>query len=352
MSSAPQKAMIRVQNIYYMLAYAYRSLNSSAARQYGCESFEHILDLFGTVLANGLAKRVKQGLARDYVSSEQVLSCPRGRICLSDTLKLQEAQKKAVCCSVDEYVENTYANQVLKSVSLFLLKSPEIRPETRSKLKKALLCFQGVDVINLRHVRWSSITYNRNNTSYRLLLNLCRLIVDGMLVTEEHGKTKLQGFVGDQTMNELYEAFVREYYRKNYPWIRVTRSQIPWNIESGSDTGLLPVMRSDVMLEYEGRTLIIDAKYYSSSLNERFSTLKLHSENLYQIYTYVKNKDVRSDKSVSGLLLYARTDGLNPDEEYIMDGSHIIAKSLNLDCDFSIVQSQLGGIVTKWLEKS
>jgi 5-methylcytosine-specific restriction enzyme subunit McrC len=105
-------------------------------------------------------------------------------------------------------------------------------------------------------------------------------------------------------------------------------------------------------IEYRGKTLIIDAKYYSSSLqtNTQYGNQTIHSHNLYQIYTYVKNKDRLSNKSVSGMLLYANTEGQNPDVEYMMDGNKISVKTLDLNCPFASVSKQLNGLADDWLQ--
>jgi hypothetical protein len=39
-----------------------------------------------------------------------------------------------------------------------------------------------------------------------------------------------------------------------------------------------------------GATLIIDAKFYSHTTQMQYNIHTLHSNNLYQIFTYVKNK--------------------------------------------------------------
>ena len=54
---------------------------------------------------------------------------------------------------------------------------------------------------------------------------------------------------------------------------------------------MLPVMQSDIMLQRDDRVLIIDAKYYEHSMQVQFNKHTLHSANLYQIFTYVKNKE-------------------------------------------------------------
>ncbi len=51
-------------------------------------------------------------------------------------------------------------------------------------------------------------------------------------------------------------------------------------------------MQTDIMLSHAGRTLIIDAKYYEHSLQQLYDSYSVHSGNLYQIFTYVKNKEV------------------------------------------------------------
>lgn len=45
---------------------------------------------------------------------------------------------------------------------------------------------------------------------------------------------------------------------------------------------------------------------------------------MYQIFTYVKNKDITNSCNVSGVLLYVKTDEeIEPDIEYMMSGNCI-----------------------------
>ena len=116
---------------------------------------------------------------------------------------------------------------------------------------------------------------------------------------------------------------------------------------------MLPVMQTDIMLTYGERTLIIDAKYYAHATQRHFDQHTIHSANLYQIFTYVKNKEAKlADRphEVSGMLLYARTDEeVYPEHEYRMSGNRIEVRTLNLDETFSLMKSQLDGIAEKYL---
>ena len=78
---------------------------------------------------------------------------------------------------------------------------------------------------------------------------------------------------------------------------------------------------------------------------------KIHSDNLYQIFTYVKNKEAEfGDKphTVSSMLLYAKTDEeIQPDHSYRMSGNKISVRTLDLNRDFSEIKAQLNAIVAE-----
>lgn len=112
---------------------------------------------------------------------------------------------------------------------------------------------------------------------------------------------------------------------------------------------MLPIMQSDIMLSKYDTVLIIDAKYYSHTTQMQYDMHTLHSGNLYQIFTYVKNKDTEfgdQPHKVFGILLYAATDeAIQPDNTYQMSGNKISVKTLDLNRDFSEIAAQLNAIV-------
>lgn len=124
--------------------------------------------------------------------------------------------------------------------------------------------------------------------------------------------------------------------------------QIPWQLDDGYDV-LLPAMQTDITLIYGNQTLIIDAKYYERTLQSNFDVQTIHSGNMYQIFTYVKNKEVQlagTGHKVSGMLLYAKTDeDLVPDNVYQMSGNQISVKTLDLNQEFPKIAEQLNRIV-------
>jgi len=47
-----------------------------------------------------------------------------------------------------------------------------------------LTYFSNVQEIDCRTIEWNRLQYNRNNASYRLLINICYLVVKGMLLAD------------------------------------------------------------------------------------------------------------------------------------------------------------------------
>jgi len=101
---------------------------------------------------------------------------------------------------------------VIKTTITLLIKQGNVKIENKSVLKKDLLFFYSVDYIEPSAIKWDRIRYQRNNQSYRMLLNICRLVIDGLLLSTEQGMIKMATFLDDQRMSHLYEKFILEYF--------------------------------------------------------------------------------------------------------------------------------------------
>ena len=338
--------MIPIQNIYYMMLYAFQVLNEQGYKNIATEQFNNTAELMAAILAKGITVQIKRGLGKEYIPQTEALSALRGKIDIAESIKTQTMLKKQMICSYDEFSVNGIMNRIIKSTVELLLRS-DISKSRKKELRKLMVYFGEVEPIDLYTVNWN-IQYNRNNQTYRMLISVCYLVVKGLLQTNSDGSTRLMDFIDEQHMCDLYEKFILEYYRKEYPEITANASQIPWQLDDGVGA-MLPKMQTDVMLTYKEKVLIIDAKYYTHTTQLRYDTHKLHSGNLYQIFTYVKNKEIQLaavPHEVSGMLLYAKTDEIIvPDNSYYMSGNKVIVRTLDLNLDFAGIATQLNHIV-------
>lgn len=332
-----------------MLCYAFQTLNEQGYKKLATEEFENAGDLCAAILIRGISQQLKRGLGHEYIPETDTISSIRGKIEITDSIKSQSMIRNQMVCTYDEFSVNTEMNQIIKATVMLLLKS-HITKARKKELRKLMVYFGDVSTIDVRTINWS-MNYNRNNQTYRMLIAVCYLVVKGLLQSKSDGSVKMMDFFDEQRMCHLYEKFILEYYRKHFPQTKPNASQIAWALDDGI-RNMLPTMQSDIMLSYNNKTLIIDAKYYQHTTQLQYGVHTLHSNNLYQIFTYVKNKAAEGT-DVSGMLLYAKTDEqIIPDNEYHMSGNKISVKTLDLNLDFSDIAAQLNRIVEQHFELS
>lgn len=334
-----------------MLSYAFKVLNEKEYNKIEVESFENTADLLSEILIIGVSRQIKQGLVKDYVDVTETTSSIRGKINISESINSQTFIKKQLNCTYDEFSADCYLNQILKSTMSLLVRS-DIDVERRKKLKRLLMYFREVNLIDLNSINWK-IRFDRNNQTYKMLVNICYLAINGLIHSEKSGDVKVMEFLDDQLMSSLYEKFLLNYYKKEHPEILTHAPTIDWQVDDGVDF-LLPKMKTDVTLEFGSKILIIDAKFYSQNLSENYGRHMHRTTNLYQIFSYVKNKDLelkRNDVEVNGMLLYARTNQtIQPDSDYVIDGNKISVKNLDLYQEFDIIKNQLDKIVVEYFD--
>ena len=342
--------MIPIQNVYYMLSYAFQTLQAENYKDLAAENFHNTAELCAAILDKGIGIQLKHGLRRDYVSKSESLSTLQGKLNISESIKTQTMLKKQMICTYDEFSTNIQFNQIIKSTVLLLLKA-NITNSRKKSLRKLLLFFSDVNEIDLHFVNWNQ-QYNRSNQNYQMLIGMCYLVYKGLLTTQNNGTTKLMDFFDGQRMCRLYEKFLLEYYRKEHPELTANASQIAWQLDD-TENQMLPRMQTDIMLSKNNNILIIDAKYYSHMTQQQYGIHTLHSNNLYQIFTYVKNKEFELrnyEHTVSGMLLYAQTDeDIIPNNTYHMSGNQISVLALDLNQDFSKISRTLDDIAKNFL---
>jgi 5-methylcytosine-specific restriction enzyme subunit McrC len=237
----------------------------------------------------------------------------------------------------------------------YLVRDKGVKTEHKTALNKLLVFFDGVSLLEPSSIEWGRLHYQRNNKNYEMLLNICYFVLDGMLQTTDKGDYKMATF-SDEHMARLYEKFILEYYRQHHTYLSEARAaQVKWDLQGENDESMirfLPVMQTDIFLRLNEKILILDAKYYGRTLQKQFDKYTLHSGNVYQIFTYVKNQDKTNSGNVAGILVYAKTgEDITPDCVFNMGGNQIGAKTLDLNKDFNLIAAQLDAIAAQFFGK-
>ncbi|MEJ2444770.1 MAG: hypothetical protein P8Y42_15185 [Exilibacterium sp.] len=189
------------------------------------------------------------------------------------------------------------------------------------------------------------VQLNTNNRFYRFLLNVCEITIASWLVDERTGRYHFRDFVrDDNAMGRLYENFILNFYKIHLKNASVKKEKIKWNASSATDPELkyLPSMETDISIRYAQRCLIIDAKFYSKTLQTYYDKESIHSANLYQIFSYLENLRSRGggDENAEGMLLYPAIDK-RIRETYNLGKRRIHICTLDLNAEWRYIHREL-----------
>ncbi len=330
-----------------MLTYAFNILRDEKFQEIGEEDFEFVGDMFAALLIQATSNQLKRGLSKQYVVQKETIQGIKGKLNISDSVKTLSMIEKKMVCEFDEFTENIYLNKIIKSTSMLLIRSKEVSKHYKGLLRKQMLFFNNIDLIEVTSIDFNKVVINRNNKTYELILNLCYLIIEGLLVDQKGSGIKFRKYLNDDQMYNLYEKFVLNYFKRHHSYLKPRSTQIKWKASSDRDTSLsmLPSMYTDIVLHGNDEILIIDTKYYTNSISKKTSGDTFHSGNLYQLYAYVSTLQLDSYKNVSGMLLYAKTDTDGDlDEKILVNNFDMWFKTLDLNQDFKNIQANLDSI--------
>lgn len=328
-------AMILISNIYYMLAYAFRSLTIGGINDMGKEDFENIHELFAEIIIHSMRRQLKRGLPKAYQGKNEELSNLRGKIDIQSSVRRLTQVRHRLSCDFDEFTEDTPGNRLIKCAITHLLRQNDVSKDRKHYLKFLRSSLGGVTDCKYR----PTTLQHTGGAEYVTLINVCRFLLDALLMNTSDGH-KMREWLPDEKMSALYERFLLEYFKRHHAPLNARSARIEWAMAE-KPVGM-PEMRSDVFLSHGEKALIIDAKFYKRTMSEYYGKKTYHSNNLYQIYAYVKNADTMQRGNVAGMLLYAQTDeSIMPDSDNVIGGNRISVKTLDLSQSFSGIKMQL-----------
>ena len=162
--------MIRIQNIYHMLAYAFRVLHEQGYKDVATEDFENTAELLTEILCRGVSVQIKRGLCRQYITQEEPLGSPCGKIEIGESIKSQVIRRKQLVCVYDEFSVNAYTNRIIKTTMELLLRA-NITKARKKEIRRLLIFFDEVRLLDTRSINWD-IQYDRNNQTYRMIIGI------------------------------------------------------------------------------------------------------------------------------------------------------------------------------------
>ena len=191
----------------------------------------------------------------------------------------------------------------------------------------------------------------RSQSQYGLLMDICRLIMDLSLPEEQGRGRRFNDILNDDVqMSRVFESFVRNFYRQEQNTYVAGGEDIRWPAVCAIENNLsyLPRMRTDITLKSDERIIVIDAKFYKNTFSvDRFSgNPKIHTENLYQLQTYLTYGGFETGQPPrEGMLLYPSLDGLKIRLDFQLPNHVIRVCTVDLNQKWPLVHRELLSLV-------
>jgi 5-methylcytosine-specific restriction enzyme subunit McrC len=338
---------IPIQNIYYLLCYAWDKLEEKEIIDAKPIDSTSLADLFVTVLINGTNHLLKRGFDRGYVPQHEWTGRPRGRICFQEAIRTNATRTNRLPCEFDELSYNILHNQILKATMRRLIRAQDLATESTEGLAQLCRLFSDIEDIELTGRMFGRVQLYRNNQFYDFLLKVCELIYRNLLVSEKSGSSKFMDFVRDeQQMRILFENFVRSFYRIHTDY-KVKREDIYWRWTAADKDAAdsLPKMQTDISLTSAARKIIIDCKFTPKATQHHYEAETLRSSHLFQINAYLTNlSEGKLTETCEMMLLYPTVN--SPFSRDYMDKQHKIRiRTINLNQDWQGIHKDLLALV-------
>lgn len=351
-----KKYPIPIKNLFYMLCYAWNVLAIMDDIKVSDDEYDDAYDLLARVFAYGVGRLIRSGFHRSYIEQTEELSTLRGKISVQGSINGMTMLKKKLVCTYDEYSPNDIFNQILKYTIDALLKNPNVSTITKRELKKQVVFFDGIESKAPTKENRQKLTFNRNNVTYKLLINIAIMLYDGTVVNEEEGHNTFKDFFREEQMHKVFELFILNFYAMHLDRAvyKVHAPKINWQIEENADDiwgGAFEVdvdpgdRRTDIVIENKKNNLqmIFDAKYYKKTFVDAYMGAgeeNVRTGHLNQLRGYILDSEFPG-KKVGALLYPMVNNDLKKGKVFPIQGSPIIVKTINLNEDWREIEADM-----------
>lgn len=338
---------IPILNLYYLLCYSWDQLKQAELVDVSKLPTTELVDLLTLVLCEGIQHLARRGLEQGYQSQEEELAGIRGRINILGSARRFLPMHGRALCSVDDLTTNTLPNQILKGTLHKLGYAERLDSGLRKRVHVLHRDLRGIDQISLTSQTFRRVQLHANNRFYRFLLNVCELIHGSWLPDQRAGTFRFRDFLrDDRAMATVFQNFLLKFIKIELPEWNARRERIAWIAEGSASSGLslLPKMETDISMRRGTENVIVEVKYYQDTLARRYDAEKIHSENLYQLMSYLSNAKRPIGESLRGMLIYPRVNRTLR-ERYIIQGFGVTVATVDLNAEWRSVKAEIVDLI-------
>ena len=308
------------RNLLYMLSIAKRvPLHERELASLETQQLP-LLEALALIFAERLFDELRKGVDRAYTRREENLPFFKGKLLVSQHLRINVAHQERSFVAYDEFLSDTWINRILKAACRRLL-SMVGSARGQQRLREALVFFGGVEDLAIEEHHFGRVYLNRNTRRFEVLIDFARLVLLGSTPCPQAGRTLTFSLLFP--METLFEEFIARFIRRCSSEFGLERSQIhvqahrrgEWLLRTDAGDGRFR-LRPDIIVDgAHGRPqLILDTKWKRLLRDVEDARNGVSQADLYQLYAYATRY-----KCPDNVLLFPRVEGVTP-KSYRIDG--------------------------------
>ena len=278
-----------------------------------------ILELFIHLFIEEVEKIVKKGLIYKYVDKNENLNVYKGKLDINSHIKYNFSHKERFFMKFDEFSVNSLENIIIK-LTIQKLKKISINPKNKENLDRIGHYFENVSILENSIENLKYLTFDRMNDYYKNAIQLAKIFLNNqsssIFLTNNGEITSIlfpmESIFENYITNKLRNIIQGKHYNQFIIKAQDNSCSIFSNIDFNNtkiENDILRVKPDIVIKNKETKEIfILDTKW--KVLNKSDDKFKISTEDIYQMFTYVKTYNDRSKNYIckKAYLIYPATN--------------------------------------------
>lgn len=246
-----------------------------------------ILEILIRIFCDKLFEQVHKGILRRYESRSENLNVVRGKIGITEQIRLNSTNPERMFCHFDEFQENIPLNQILKAC-LRLLARTSLDSSNQRKINELLLVLDTVTDIPQSALPWHQVNFDRTTNRFEPIYKLAELFLRSTPPDISGGRA--QGFSLFFEMNTLFEEYIgriaKRTFQKEGVNIILQGPRRYLAVTEKTQRKVFALKPDIVAIKDTAPVWIMDTKWKALSLEETKEGVA--QSDMYQMYAYAQ----------------------------------------------------------------
>lgn len=249
----------------------------------------NLYEIFISMYLNDVRVLVKNGLKSTYVVKEDNIKFYKGKLQVSQHIKMNLVHKERFYMVYDEFLVDRAENKLVKATLLKLQKLTSSSQNSK-EIRQLLIAFELVETSTNYEKDFSKVSIDKNTKDYANLMKWSKVFLLNKSFTSFSGKVSSRAILFP--MEKVFESYIAQQVRKKFlpdNWeVSIQDNGYHLFVEkNASNSRPIFSLKPDIVLKKENKIVILDTKW-KRLISESRKNYGISSADMYQMYAYAK----------------------------------------------------------------